>query len=310
MDTRTLPERTLQMVAELDGDSPPMLALKAAIVRLAPADAPVLVHGETGTGKEQVARQLHRLSARAAGPFVAVHAGALAPGFFDADGAGDDDGTARAAAAGTLFIDALEELSPETQAALLHFLRDVGEATRRARVVGASQWDGAALAQGPLRADLVNHLAALRLAIPPLRERREDLPGLVSRLLAELGAGRELRLSDAAATAAVLHGWPGNVRELHNRLAQAVLVADAGTLGPESLGLPAPGRPNSLSLREMRRAAEREAITRALRQSHGQVPAAAAILGISRAQLYRLISRLGLDHHAVADTMDASSRTP
>ena len=156
----------------------------------------------------------------------------------------------------------------------------------------------------------MNHLAALRLAIPPLRERREDLPGLVSRLLAEHGAGRELRLSDAAATAAVLHGWPGNVRELHNRLAQAVLVADAGTLGPESLGLPAPGRPNSLSLREMRRAAEREAITRALRQSHGQVPAAAAILGISRAQLYRLISRLGLDHHAVADTMDASSRTP
>jgi DNA-binding NtrC family response regulator len=134
-----------------------------------------------------------------------------------------------------------------------------------------------------------------------LRDRREDLPGLVSQLLGELAPGRELRLSDAAAAAVIVHNWPGNLGELHERLAQAVLVADGNTVTPDMLGLPAPDRPQFLSLREIRHAAEREAITRALRHCHGQVPTAAAMLGISRAQLYRLISRLRLDHHAVAE---------
>ena len=295
MDTKTFPEPARLDLGELPGHSPAMLALKAAITRLAREPAPVWIHGETGTGKERVARLLHRLSSRADRPFVALHASTVTSGQF-ADGQ----------AGGTVFIDALEELPAEAQAALLRRLQVDAKAPR---VFAASQWDDAQLvAAGRLRPDLANRLGALRLAVPPLRERREDLPGLVSVLLAELGPDREWRLTDAAATAVVLHGWPGNVRELRNRLAQAVLLADDGTLTPDMLDLAAPGRPNSLSLRDMRQAAEREAITRALRQSQGQVPAAATMLGISRAQLYRLISRLKLDHHAVAEAMHVPPR--
>lgn len=287
----------------LMGESPAMQALRSCVDRLAGSRDPVLVHGETGSGKERVARQLHRRSDRASGPFLSLHALALTPAFFE--------GGLEAADGGTLFIDGVEELAEASQAALLRFLQSAGDdpALPQCRVVSASLLPAEQLARpGALRPDLANRLSTLRLEVPSLRNRREDLPGLAAAFLEELGGSRGLRLSDTAAAALVLHSWPGNVRELRNRLAQAALVADDPTLTPELLGLAAPGRPQSLSLREMRRAAEREAITRALRQNHGQVPAAAVALDISRAQLYRLISRLGLDHHSVAESGDDASR--
>jgi DNA-binding NtrC family response regulator len=287
----------------LMGESPAMQDLRSRVDRLAGSRDPVLVHGETGTGKERVARQLHRRSDRATGPFLSVHALSLTPGFFE--------GGAEAADGGTLFIDGIEELAEASQAALLRFLQAAGDdpALPQCRLVSASLLPAEQLVrQGVLRPDLANRLSTLRLEVPPLRDRREDLPALASAFLVQLGGSRGLRLSDAAAAALVLHSWPGNVRELRNRLAQAALVADEATLTPHQLGLALPGQPQSLSLREMRRAAEREAITRALRQSQGQVPAAAAALDISRAQLYRLISRLGLDHHSVAESASDASR--
>ena len=296
------------------GESPAMQDLRRRVDRLAGSREPVLVHGETGTGKERVARELHRRSDRATGPFLSLPALSLTHAFFDCAGQAD---AARAAAGieaadgGTLFIDGVEELGEASQAALLRFLQAAGEdpALPQCRVVSASLLPAEHLVrQGSLRPDLANRLSTLRLEVPPLRARREDLPALASVFLQELGAGRELRLSDSAAAALVLHSWPGNVRELRNRLAQAALVADDPTLTPDQLGLAVPGRPQSLSLREMRRAAEREAITRALRQNHGQVPAAAVALDISRAQLYRLISRLGLDHHSVAESAGDTAR--
>ena len=296
MDTPSRPTPPPASETCLAGHSPLVQGLRAAISRFADQPSPVLVHGETGSGKERAARQMHRLSTRARAPFVVVHAASLGP---------ESLATAVAqAAGGTLYIDAVEELSTDAQAALLRVLQGSGPA----RIVAASLLDGAALATtGGLRADLVNRLTTLRLAVPPLRERREDLPALVSGLLAEFGTRPDLRLTDTAATAVVLHAWLGNLRELCNRLSQAVLLTDSGALTPDMLGLAAPGRPDSLSLRDMRQAAEREAITRALRQSQGQVPAAAAMLGISRAQLYRLISRLKLDHHAVAEAPPRSA---
>ena len=253
------------------GMSPPMQALRAAIAKVAQARQPVLVTGETGTGKALVAVLIHQHSDRASGPFVSIRGAAATPRFFQPTAANavkpDDDPELdiRAANGGTLFVHEVGDLTPEAQTALLLYLQNDGSQVHepRARLVSSTHADLEHPSHaGDFRNDLFYRIASLRLDVPPLRERVPDVA-----LLATYFLGGELL----------------------GRSETARVQASGG------------GR---VSLRETRHIAEREAIIRALHENHGQVPAAAASLGISRAQLYRLIGRLNVDHRLPSDERD------
>ncbi|MBP6630643.1 MAG: sigma 54-dependent Fis family transcriptional regulator [Kofleriaceae bacterium] len=229
---------------ELVAESLAMREVFAVLERVAATDATVLVEGETGTGKEVVARAVHDASARRRGPFVAVDCGALPEGLLESElfghvrgaftgAAQARDGTLVRADGGTLFLDELGRVTPAVQARLLRVLeervvRPLGGDRERAvdvRIIAASRDDlDAEVAAGRFRADLMYRLAVVRVALPPLRTRREDVPLLVRELLRRRG------LTDEAPTGPGLdrllaHGWPGNVRELRNVLDRALALA-------------------------------------------------------------------------------------
>lgn len=299
------------------GISPRMEALRAAVAKLAHAVAPVLISGEIGTGKGLVALLIHQHSNRAAGPFVSIRGAAALPGFFQPGGVRTPStGTESvldisAVEGGTLFIDEVSELSPEAQTALLLYLQgvDSGEADEpKVRLVSSTHADlGHRSRSGEFREDLFYRIASLQLDVPPLRERGPDIALLAEHFLADFAGTRGLRFEESAHRQLSRHRWPGNVRELRNRVLQATVMCDSDLLTAELLGLSEEAHRqreaigSRISLRESRHLAEREAIVAALRESHGQVPAAAAALGISRAQLYRLIGRLHVDHHLAYD---------
>ncbi|MBI4701076.1 MAG: sigma-54-dependent Fis family transcriptional regulator, partial [Deltaproteobacteria bacterium] len=236
----------------LVGSSAPMLALKAAIARVAPTDAMVLITGETGTGKELVAEAIHEASPRRTGPLVKVNCAALVETLLLSELFGHERGAFTGAAArrlgrfevaagGTLFLDEIGDISPRTQVALLRVLQDGrfervgGCAPLRAdvRVVCATHRDLRAMVDaGAFREDLYYRLCGVELRVPPLRERVADLPELAASLLGSStqAAGRSpLALGREALCALRRHRWPGNVRELENALRVAALFAR----GPE-----------------------------------------------------------------------------
>jgi DNA-binding NtrC family response regulator len=300
------------------GISPRIEALRGAIAKVAQAHVPVLVTGEIGTGKELVARLIHERSGRAAGPFVAISGAAVAPAFFqpvaNSAGPGRPAGSELdidAASGGTLFIHEVGDLSAESQTALLLYLqrRDGDDREPSVRLVSSTHADLERRSHaGEFREDLYYRVASLRLDVPPLRERGPDIALLARHFLDDFSGARELRFDDHAQRQLTTHTWPGNVRELRNRVLQATVMCDGTHLTAQLLGLeevsrlPREPAGSGVSLRETRHMAEREAITQALRLSHGQVPVAAAALGISRAQLYRLIGRLHVDHHLAHDS--------
>lgn len=299
------------------GISPRIEALRGAIAKVAHAHAPVLVTGEIGTGKELVARLIHERSSRAEGPFVAISGAAVAPAFFEpatnSTGPERPPGTALdidAASGGTLFIHEVGDLSTQAQTALLLYLqrRDGEDREPSVRLACSTHANLERRSHaGKFREDLYYRIASLRLDVPPLRERGPDIALLARHFLENFSGARELRFDDHAQRQLTTHDWPGNVRELRNRVLQASVMCDGTHLTAQLLGLeevsqfPREPAGSGMSLRESRHIAEREAITQALRESHGQVPAAAAALGISRAQLYRLIGRLHVDHHLSQD---------
>jgi len=232
---------------ELVGKSPAMRALRAEIERVGATDRPVLITGETGTGKDLVARLLHRASARSAGPFVVVDCPALASTLADSELFGVEPGVAtgvtarqgrlEAAHRGTLFLDEVGDLDPGAQAKLLRFLEDrtierVGGRGRRSLdvwILAATNRDLAeASRRGQFRLDLYHRLDVFSLHLPPLREHREDIPELAEKLLASL-AGPAVKLHADALEALMAYDFPGNVRELEHELERARLRAD----GPE-----------------------------------------------------------------------------
>jgi DNA-binding NtrC family response regulator len=301
-DQDAFPEgRTLSLL----GESPRMQALRAAIGKVAHADSPVLITGEIGSGKELAARLVHQQSGRASGPFLAVSGAAISSDFFRSSApAGTEPARGvQAARGGTLYIDGVGDLSVDAQTALLRYLQEHDSAEGDPpRLITASHQDlGLRSQAGEFREDLYYRLNTLKMDVPPLRDRDADIGMLADHFLGELSGSRELQFSEATRQRLASYPWPGNVRELRNRVMQAAVMCEDKVLSPDLLGFnEAASNGNgmcSISLREKRQVAEREAITEALRQSHGQVPAAAASLGISRAQLYRLIGRLRVDHH-------------
>ena len=329
------------------GRSAPMLELYRRIGLSARTDEVVLIEGETGAGKELVARALHRESRRANGPFVAVNASTIPEPLFESElfghvkgafsGAHENHrGLADAAHRGTLFVDEVGELSCASQAKLLRFLdtREIravgGVRVRRVdlRIVCATNRDlQSAVEERTFRADLFYRLRAIWLRVPSLRERRGDLPLLIGHFLREL-CHRHRRpvpsISAEARQRLMAYRWPGNVRELKHELEQAVVLTPPGLeIGPQALTAcvredgaegdgvePLPAADSIQPLTVCRRQAEREVIVAAIHRLGWNVSAAAQALGISRVGLTRKLKALGIRRPGAARPKRISAATP
>jgi Nif-specific regulatory protein len=288
---------------ELIGDSPVMRQLREMIARVAPARTTVLIQGNTGSGKELVARALHKLSARSAGPLVAVNCAAIAPSLMDAELFGyrksaftgadrDHPGYFEQADGGTLFLDEVGELSLECQAKLLRIIEGKGfrpigataELVPDVRITAATNRDLEREARaGKFREDLYFRLRVVRIVVPALREHPEDIPPLAEFFLAKLGSEwhRRLRLTEAALRRLGEYSWRGNVRQLFAVLESAAALSDRDLLDVEDLRLD-PEAPSaespSLNLDDL----EAWAIRQALRRTEGNATQAARLLGVTR----------------------------
>jgi DNA-binding NtrC family response regulator len=307
------------------GSSVRVREVMALAERVAPSEASVLILGESGTGKELLARVIHRSSARREGPFVAFDCSALAPSLVESELFGHEKGAFtgaqrarrglfREAQGGTLFLDEIGDVAPEVQNKLLRVIQEreikpVGGdqfVKIDVRIVAATNKDLKAMAQaGRFREDLYYRLAVLPIALPPLRERREDIPELVRYFLARRrGAGpRPLRISDEALEQLARYAWPGNIRELENVVERAAILSDGVEIQAQDLpsleahvaGPPAAGadaRPLKARVADAVRAIERAAIVEALQAEAGSPTRAARRLGISRASFYHKLKEL------------------
>jgi two-component system response regulator FlrC len=332
--SRALERRTLlalrdRAARETEGEEqltwgdPAMKPVVAALRKVAPTSATVLLAGESGTGKEVAARAVHRWSARAAGPFVAVNCAALPENLLESELFGHEKGAftgaherrrgrLELAEGGTFFLDEVAELRPELQTKLLRVLQE-----RRFERVGGTQtieadvrWIAATnrdlralLEGGRFREDLYHRLAVFPVRLPPLRERRADIPPLAALLLRRIGEelGRPRLKLDAAASRRIADAdWPGNVREMRNALERAAILADDDVVRDEHLwiepaaagpgGAAAAGDGGPRTLAEV----EREAILRALDGVGGNRRRAAERLGIGLRTLYDKLKQYGI----------------
>jgi two-component system nitrogen regulation response regulator NtrX len=308
----------------LIGDSPSMRRLREDIATVAPTDARVLVSGENGTGKELVARAIHRQSARSRAPLVEVNCAAIPEDLIESELFGHVRGSFTGASAeregkfeeadgATLFLDEVADMSAKTQAKVLRALQE-GRFTRvggsrmieaDARVISATNKDlPAEIRAGRFREDLFFRLAVVPLAVPPLRERAEDIPLLARHFLAEASgrAGQRPRsLSPSAILALQRYPWPGNVRELKNLVERLVIMCpgdliDVPDLPAEIISSDAEPVPaGSPTLRSAREDFERRFILSVLRRNRGNVSRTAEDLGVERSSFYRKLKGYGID---------------
>src|SRR5450755_1736021 len=297
--------------------APAMQAVLETITRVGPSDANVLITGEHGTGKEVVAQTLHALSARASRSLVAVNTGALSEGIFESElfghvkGAFTDARTDRIgrfelAEGGTIFLDEIGNVPFRQQSKLLRVIESgeierVGSSRSKrvdVRIVSATNADLQAACQaGQFREDLLFRLNTVEIHLPPLRERREDIPALAVHFLSNY-ASRYCRpvegLNPSALQVLMQHSWPGNVRELEHTLERAVLMCRTGQIQPADLGLGI-SRPQAQNLEELSlESVESILIRKALQRFQGNVSQAAEALGLSRGALYRRMEKYGL----------------
>lgn len=297
---------------------PGMLKVCRTLEKVAPANVTVALIGDSGTGKEILARNLHALSPRAKERFVAVNCAAIPETLLESELFGYEKGAFTGAARqtlgkietanrGTFFLDEIGDLPMALQAKLLRFLQErvierIGgrdEIPVDVRVVCATHRDLRHLIQaGEFREDLYYRLAEIVIEIPPLRAREGDAALLahafVQRFAKEHARGA-MHLAEDAIAAVEAHGWPGNVRELENCIKRAVIMADGNRISAEDLGLDGVGGDlELLNLRQVREEAERRAVVRVLARTNGNIARAADVLGVSRPSLYDLMNRFGL----------------
>ncbi|MCO5340400.1 MULTISPECIES: sigma-54-dependent transcriptional regulator [Delftia] len=304
---------------ELVSGSEAMRQVFKRIGLAADSDATVLVLGETGTGKELVARALHRNSARAERPFVAVNCAAIPADLMESELFGhvkgaftgavsDRAGRFREAQGGTLFLDEVGDMPLPTQAKILRALQEreitpVGASRAlpvNVRIIAATHRDlPDAVRQGRFREDLWYRLQVVPVHLPPLRERLGDVLLLAEHFLRQGGGASPKRLGADAARLLLAHDWPGNVRELRNAMERAALLCPGPVIGPEHIGLqPAAANGPAIDwngpLAPAVAQLEREMVTRALAATMGNRAEAARRLGLSRQQLYRKLAEFGL----------------
>ncbi|MDQ0347685.1 sigma-54-dependent transcriptional regulator [Ancylobacter vacuolatus] len=304
------------------GISPAIRETERLLRRVARVGSSVLITGETGTGKDVAAHFLHTLSDAANEPFMAVNCAAIPADLLESELFGHEKGAftgatqrhlgyAERTGSGVLFLDEIGELRPELQAKLLRLIEDRsfnrvgGERPIRfnGRLVTATNADlPRRVAAGSFREDLYYRINVVAVRMPPLRERREDIPWLMERIFAELSSRLETQangFSALAEEAALAHAWPGNIRELRNRMERAIALGMGpwimpGDLFPEQAVGGHEGAHQLGSLEEARLDAEKRHILRALASTQGEITSAARLLGIGRTTLWEKMRRLGL----------------
>jgi len=309
------------------GHSPLMQEIFSTIRKVATADVSVLITGESGTGKELVARAIHGLSLRKKEAFIPINCGAIPENLLESELFGFEKGAFSGAHTrvqgkveyahkGTLFLDEIGELPLNLQVKLLRFLQEkviqrVGgreDITVDSRIIAATNRDIVKMTEdGVFREDLFYRLAVIQIALPPLRERGDDIILLANLFLNRYSAGMRKRVRGFSSSSLKLiesYEWPGNVRELENRIQRAVIMSEASLLEPDALGFA--GQPlqqkeitvTGMTLKEARDRAEREIISIAI-ENGGNMAKAAELLGISRPTLYDLAKK-----HSLFKAMD------
>jgi formate hydrogenlyase transcriptional activator len=313
------------MFEEIVGTSPALRAVLSRVSKVAPTDSTVLITGETGTGKELIARAIHKRSQRSSRPFVSVNCAAIPRDLIASELFGHEKGAFTGAIqrrlgrfelaeGGTIFLDEIGELPAETQIALLRVLQEhefervggTGSIRSNARVIAATNRDlQAAIAGNTFRSDLYYRLNVFPIEVPPLRERREDIPVLVAYFIDRFArnAGKSFRTVNKQSLELLQsYPWPGNIRELQNVIERSVIVCDTQDFSVDESWLsrqPLPNEPKSQpELTRELASQEKEIIVAALRESRGRVSGssgAAAKLGIPGSTLDSKIRSLGID---------------
>lgn len=319
---------------EIVGESAAIKSLKQQIGLAGPTNGWVLIHGESGSGKELVARAIHKSSKRAAGPFVEVNCAAIPQELIESELFGHEKGSFTGATSmkrgkfevadkGTIFLDEIADMSLATQAKVLRvlegqeFQRVGGTKTLKTdvRVVAASNKDLAAeIRKGSFREDLFYRLNVIPLDVPPLRERKDDIPVLIRYFLQEFAAeyGQKPKTIDAAALELFLrHPWNGNVRELRNFIERMMIMVPGPAITaaevPQPVSRPQAGRPAGgalgglgtyATLKEARAAFEREYIIRKLRENNGNISKTADEIDVERSNLHRKIKALKIENES------------
>ncbi len=313
----------------LIGHSPCMNQLRQTIERAAKANSRIMIVGPSGSGKELAARTLHALSGRAEGPFVVINAAAITPermevemfGVENTEEQGRKAGALEEAHGGTLFIDEVADMPRETQNKILRVLVDqtflrVGGTTKvnvDVRIVSSTARNlEAEIAEGRFREDLYHRLSVVPIRVPPLSERREDIPELIEHFMAQISAASGLpkrQIGEDAMAVLQSHVWPGNVRQLRNNVERVMILAggepDAAitaSMLPQDVGSMVPAMPNSnngehimgLPLRDAREVFERDYLIAQISRFSGNISRTAEFVGMERSALHRKLKALGV----------------
>lgn len=323
-----------EQMAGLFGECPQMLQVYETINKVAKTEVPVLILGESGSGKEMVARAIHAQSQRKEKPFMALNCGAIPETLLEAELFGHEKGAftgahnkllgkVECAEGGTLFLDEIGEMAPSLQVKLLRFLQEkviqrVGgriDIPINVRIVAATNIDiYQAIERQSFREDLYYRIGVITIDLPPLRERGDDILALGNLFLSRFANefGKRIRSFSASAIQTMYeHRWPGNVRELENKVKRAVVMADGSIISPEALGfegepegaagdqkaksaMPGQWDIDGLTLKEARMRLERDMLLKVVDRAQGNLARSAEILGVSRPTLYDLMKKHGL----------------